>query len=537
MNANCRHFFAALTLCATTACGTAAPTTSTTSTTSTATTVTATTTTTTAPHAPFSVRVLLTSDEHGWLLPWKDKKAAVSRGGIHAIAGAMRAEGYSADAPSWLLLSSGDMWTGPYETTVLEGAPMTASMSHLGYNGAAVGNHEFDFGQHVVAERARTATFPFLAANLVESATNTAPAWAKPYVIVEQLVDDGSTVRIAIVGLACVQSPVTADVRNMVGLAFQPYDEALRRWLPEIKQQQPDAIVVVAHDSISSVRPVLPLLRKYGVGVVAAGHEHKSGIFVDDNGTAAANDDIVVCNPGPYLRSFCRVDLGYAGGAVVSHAEKVLEVSHPLDAPAPPFDATLAAIVQGAEASATRIGGEVLIESKQRLGRGKEGSLGQLVVDAWLRALPYAQVAVTNAGGLRQDIDVGPLRIRDIVSALPFNNYLLVVDMKGKELKTILANPESVVGGVSYRFTEAVDGTRTVTAVTLPSGKPVGDDDQLKVVINDFMFRGGDHYAFSDVEPEETAVDWREPVFRALRAEAAHGLALDRAPAVRAIRD
>lgn len=513
-----------------TACGTATPT-------STVTTTTTTTTTTSKPpHAPFSLRVLLTSDEHGWLMPWKDKKAAVSRGGIHAIAGAMRAEGYAADAPSWLLLSSGDMWTGPYETTVLEGAPMTAAMSHLGYNGAAVGNHEFDFGQPVLADRAREATFPFLAANLVETATNTAPAWAKPYVIVEQLVDDGSTARIAIVGLACVESPVTADVRNMVGLAFQPYDEALNRWLTEVKAQAPDAIVVVAHDSIASVQPVIPLLRRYGVGVVAAGHEHKSGIFVDDNGTEAAGDDVVICNPGPYLRSFCRVDLGYKDGAVVSHAQKILDVSHAIDAPAPPFDAPLATIVEGAEASAARIGGEVLIESRQRLGRGVDGSLGQLVVDAWLQALPYAQVAVTNAGGLRQDIDVGPLRIRDIVSALPFNNYLLVVDMSGRELKEMLANPESVVGGVSYRFVDK-DGARAVTSVTLASGKAVADDDQLKVVINDFMFRGGDRYRFNDTEPEETAVDWREPIFRALRAEAAHGRVLDRAASVRAIRD
>jgi 5'-nucleotidase/UDP-sugar diphosphatase len=490
-----------------------------------------------AARAPFSLRVLLTSDEHGWLLPHTDKKAGIQRGGIHAIAGAFRSEGYSADAPSWLLLSSGDMWTGPYETTVLEGAPMTASMSHLGYNGAAVGNHEFDFGQRVVIERARAATFPFLAANLTETATGAVPAWARPYVMVEQPVDDGGTARVAIIGLACVESPVTADVRNMVGLDFGDYQPALERVLPQVEAEHPDAIVVVAHDSITKIRPVLPLLRAHKVAVVAAGHEHKSNIFVDDNGTATASDDIVVCNPGPYLRSFCRVDVDYENGQATAHREKLMLVEHAVDAPAPPFDEALTKIVSDAEASASRIGGEVLIDNEQKLTRGKDGSLGQVVVDAWLDALPYAQVALTNAGGIRQDIDAGPLRIRDIVSALPFNNYLLVVDMTGKELRSVLANPESIAAGVTWHYTTAADGTRVVGAVTTTAGKVINDDDSFKVIINDFMFRGGDRYHFVDVEPEETAVDWREPVFRYLRNEHAHGRALSRAPAARSTED
>ncbi len=503
------------------------------------TTTTATTTaaSTTTPRAPFSLRVLLTSDEHGWLMPYKDKKAGILRGGIHAIATSMRAEGYAADAPSWLLLSSGDMWTGPYETTVLEGAPMTAAMSHLGYNGAAIGNHEFDFGQRVLAEQAQAATFPFLAANLVETATMKAPSWAKPYVIVDQPVDDGTVARVAIIGLTCVDSPVTADVRNMSGLTFQDYGEALARWLPRVKAESPDTIVVVAHDGIATIKPLMPLLREFGVSLVAAGHEHRSGIFVDDNDTADVGDDVVVCNPGPFLRSFCRVDLDFKAGALVAHSEKIHAVDNAIDAPSPSFDGPLATIVENAEASAMRIGGEILIESTQRLGRGKDGSLGQLVVDAWLQALPYAQVAVTNAGGLRQDIDAGPLRIRDIVSALPFNNYLFVVEMTGSELKEMLANPESVVGGVTYRYVEKPDGTRRVTSVTTAAGLLLADDDVFKVVINDFMYRGGDRYVFADTAPQETAIDWREPIFRALRAERAHGRHLHRVALPRAIRD
>jgi 2',3'-cyclic-nucleotide 2'-phosphodiesterase (5'-nucleotidase family) len=501
---------------------------------------TPTTTATTAPKssapASFPLRVLLSADEHGWLSPLLDKNAGVLRGGIHAAAGAMRAEGYTKDGPGWLLLSAGDMWTGPFETTVLEGAPMTAAMGHLGYRAAAVGNHEFDFGQHALARQASAASFPFLGANLVETGSGRQPAWVKAWTMVELPVP-GGIARIAVVGLACVESPVTADVRHMSGLAFQPYDETLRRILPEVKAAHPDAIVVVAHDRIDAVKPLVSLLREHGVHLVAAGHEHRPGIVVDDAGTEAVGDDVVICNAGPFLRTLCRVDLDFSGGVLTAHAEKIVAVEHARDAPAPPFDDDLARIVAEAEASADRVGGEILVENKQKLTRGLDGTLGQLLVDAWLEALPFAQVAITNAGGLRQDIEPGPLRLRDIVSALPFNNTLVVVDVTGRELREVLlANPESVVGGLRYEWSEDAYGGRTVHRVVDRTGAEIGDDRQLKVVINDFMYRGGDHYTFLDRTPEETAVDWREPVYRLLRRMREGGVVLDRRADDRAIR-
>ena len=506
--------------------------------TTTATTATTTTTTTTA--AAFSLQVLVSSDEHGWLSPAKDKQAGVLRGGMHAAALAMQNEGYAKDGPGWLLLSAGDMWTGPYETTVLEGAPMVAAMNHLGYRAAAVGNHEFDFGQVALVERARAASFPFLGANLVQTGTTQQPPWARPYVIVDVPIGDApqAVARVAVIGLACVESPVTADVRNMVGLSFLPYAETLERWLPEVQSREhPDAMIVLAHDSIRAVRPLTPLLRRHGVHMIAAGHEHRASVVVDDNGTNDADDDVVICNAGPYLRSLCRVDLDQRDGHTVAHAEKIIEVKNAVDAPAPAFDVELDRILQDAEASATRIGGEVLVKSKRRLSRGTDGALGQLLVDSWLDALPYAQVAITNAGGVRQDLDAGPLRIRDIVSALPFNNFLLVVDVSGAELRALLGNPETVVGGVTYRFTDEPGGTRVVTEVKDANGIPISDDQALKVIINDFMYRGGDRYRFSDQEPEETAVDWREPIFRHLRSVKASGHDLDRAWELRAVRN
>ena len=506
----------------------------------TAPTTTTTTTTTTSPPAParnFDLHILLTTDEHGWLLPWKDIPASMMRGGIHAAAATMSVEGYRKGAPGWVLLSAGDMWTGPYESTVLEGAPMAAAMKHLGYSAAAVGNHEFDFGTPVLAERQKGGGFPLLASNMIEAATSTLPPWVRPYTVVDVPLEGGGSIKVGVLGLACVDSPVTSDARHMVGLQFLPYAQTLKHWLPRLAAEKPDVIVVIAHDAIPVLEPLVPILRAHGVHVIAAGHEHRSGIVVNDNGSDDVGDDVVICNAGPYLRTLCRLDLSFHGKTLVKHHQKIVQVERPIEAAPLVFDEEIMRIVDQAEGSARRIGGEVLVDNKLKLGRGRDGALGQLVVDAWLEALPYAQIALTNAGGLRQDIEAGPLRLRDVISALPFNNYLLVIDMTGAELKKILENPESVVGGMTYRFHDEHGGVRVVTRLVDSAGHDMADTQTFKVIVNDFMFRGGDKYRFADREPEETAVDWREPIFRMLRDMGRQGRSLDRSEVPRGLRE
>jgi len=60
---------------------------------------------------------------------------------------------------------------------------------------------------------------------------------------------------------------------------------------------------------------------------------------------------------------------------------------------------------------------------------------------------------------------------------------------------------------------------------TRRNGKPSRDDDRVRVVVNDFMYWGGDGYRFReyDPDPEYTGLDWRHPVIAALRAAGERG--------------
>ena len=88
------------------------------------------------------VSVLGTNDVHGALLPTNGNYGLALLGGYAANLRAAR----EADGGAVLLIDAGDMWQGTIESNVTEGAAVVAAFNAAGYDAAAVGNHEFDFG-------------------------------------------------------------------------------------------------------------------------------------------------------------------------------------------------------------------------------------------------------------------------------------------------------------------------------------------------------------------------------------------------------
>ena len=86
------------------------------------------------------ITVLYTNDEHGWLAATDDFDGAAGMLGLWRDV-----EGYTEDGP-FLVISGGDTWTGPAISSWFDGESMVDVMNAMGYDAAAIGNHEFDFG-------------------------------------------------------------------------------------------------------------------------------------------------------------------------------------------------------------------------------------------------------------------------------------------------------------------------------------------------------------------------------------------------------
>jgi 2',3'-cyclic-nucleotide 2'-phosphodiesterase/3'-nucleotidase len=459
------------------------------------------------------LRLVLTTDEHGWLEAWEDTETNTLHGGLLAFASRLKND-EKIDRENVALLSVGDMWTGPFESSVLEGEPMVKAMNHLGYEAAAVGNHEFDFGVRTLGKRRGESKFPYLAANIIDAGRGAPPPWAEAFTVI-----DVGGMKLGVVGLANEATPRVTDPSHVVGLEFRPYEEALRKAVPAARAAGAEEIVVLIHARVSKALRLLPVLRELDVHIVGAGHAHGAGLNVDDGSKLGdPSDDVIICNGGAYIRSYCRIDVAFQGGELVDRQASLQPVQRKVGEEVADKDPELVRIIADAKKRSAKLGGEVLARSPRGIKRKGE-ALGQFIVDSWLEALPYADVAITNAGGIRQDLPRGKVRVKDVISVLPFNNYLLVVEMTGAQLDEALGNTESIAAGV--RFTYRPDGERRrVEELARLDGTVIKPEDRVKVIVNDFMYRGGDAYALRsyDPEPEETALDWREPVYRRLRA-------------------
>ncbi|MFZ0543842.1 MAG: 5'-nucleotidase C-terminal domain-containing protein, partial [Candidatus Promineifilaceae bacterium] len=136
----------------------------------------------------------------------------------------------------------------------------------------------------------------------------------------------------------------------------------------------------------------------------------------------------------------------------------------------------------------------------------------RLITESWLANYP-ADVAVTNLGGIRAAIPPGDITLGDIIGVMPFNNVLVELQMTGAQLETLLNLGGLAVGGV-YR-------SGALWYLTATDEKVVRSESYL-VLVNDFMYAGGDDFDFLAVfDPEgyNTAIDWRQPVIDWITAQ------------------
>lgn len=476
-----------------------------------------------APVDPKTARVsvIAFSDFHGWLLPLEPKGYDKYYGGIAHIASLLEHKEH-ASAKNALILDNGDMWTGPTESTLLRGEPVIRAYNELGLTAANIANHEFDFGLEVLKTRASEAKFPFLGANIVRAGTTESPGFVKPWIIEER---DG--VKIGVIGLSFVDTPKTTLAKHVADLEFLPYEQTLKRVVPEVRAAGAEVVIVLFHDTMDVVKATLERLPDLGLTAVVAGQNHRKG-DVRVNGTP-------VVNPGPFGRSYVRFDL-----AVDRQTRKLEEVTYEIvdvtgtiGAPPHPPSAAMLAIVEEARQQSKQMTTEVLGRLARPLPTGTfaDSPLGHLIADAWLAGVPSADFAICNHGAIRQPLAAGPVTVGDVLGVLPFENNLYVVKLTGKQLKEQLTIDAPVVAGLTWRYRES-NGKRSVVSASDRVGRPIEDRKTYRVVINDFMYFGGDGFRFKehDPQPDDTGLSLREPVMRTLRSAESTGRALD-APA------
>ena len=279
----------------------------------------------------FNLTVLGTSDTHGNVYNWDYYRDAEYDDSAHNDVGVAKlatlVNQIRDEERATLVLDAGDTIQGtPLATYYAKQEPITATgakhpmaraMNVLHYDAVTLGNHEFNYGLPLLNLWIRQLAFPALAANAVNVATGR-PAF-RPYVIKRvSLAPNAPTLRVGILGLT---NPGVAiwDRANVEGrLRFEDMVATAAKWVPIIRRNGADLVIVSAHggdSGTSSYGPELPnenpsaLIAEQvpGIDAILFGHAHNEVAqrFVT---TTATGEQVLLSEPSRWGQRLTRMD-------------------------------------------------------------------------------------------------------------------------------------------------------------------------------------------------------------------------------------
>ncbi len=436
-----------------------------------------------------SIRVLETTDFHGAILGGtRERRSQRPTGSSVALAAAITRE-RAVNPEGTVLLDGGDLFQGPMISNLQFGRPVVEQMNLLGYTAAAVGNHEFDWGVDTLVRRVREMKFAALAANMVERKSGKRPVWARSDTSVLR-----RGVRVGIVGLAYPGTPRVTLAAIVAHLRFEDDSSTAAVVGARLRKQGASLVLGVGHipaetDSLRRASGDLARLgRVAAVDAWFGGHSHN---VVDDR--VNGHPILIGGAQGQYL-AVADLVMDPLRGKVVETSQRVLTVY--ADGP---VDSAWVEHVARWNADVAPVAAQVLGNASVALHRRRpESTIGDFITDA-MRADVRADVALQNPGGMRADLDAGPITRGDVYAIMPFDNTIVTMELTGAQLKLALEQSlrgERVtqVSGVRYVFDSSKPSLQRITQLTLADGTPVDEAKTYTVAANNFMASGGDQY-------------------------------------------
>lgn len=431
--------------------------------------------------------------------------------------------------------------------------PMAVAMNHIGFDAAAVGNHEFNYGIPLLREFQRQLDFQLLGANVVDATTG--EQVFPPYVIrTVQLTGAPAPIRVGILGLT---NPGVAiwDREHVEGrMTFSGLVEQGRVWVPTMRAAGADVVVVAAHSGVetsSSYGDALPwpenaatLLAEQvpGIDAILAGHQHLEipERLVTNHATGRR---VVLSAPACWGARLSLIELGLrwsdAGWEVVHRRARVLNTNTVPEHPAvvrllESHHARVVAYVNSLVGTCREAMSAATARYEDTAALDFVNHVQATAVKRVLADSPYSDLPVLSIAApfnRSAGIPAGKVSIRDVASLYGYDNTLLAVRLTGAQLLDYLERSAAyfrqvsgpgpyrpdqvtnapsptaphgipdygydVVAGLDARLTYDIDIAqpvgRRITNLAY-GGRPVAPDQEFAVAVNTYRRSGGGNF-------------------------------------------
>jgi 5'-nucleotidase len=445
-----------------------------------------------------------------------------------------------------VFVSAGDLiGATPLLSALFHDEPTIEAFNMMGLDYNGVGNHEFDEG---IDELLRMqdggchpddgcgdgtgfegADFDFLAANVKYKASG--ETIFPPYAIHTF----AGQARVAFIGMTLEGTPLIVSPDGIASVNFLDEAATVNALVPELLAQGVEAIVVLLHEGGS-----VPVSGN-GAGNVAAINQCTSptGAIPQIVPNLHAEVDIVVTGHTNWAVN-CLMNGKVVTGAA-SQGRLVTDIDAQVDRTTGDFvpgsitvnnhivtqDVNRAndmtKLIARYNVFAKPIADVVVGETTAAMVRteitpGRESTLGRLIADAQLSSSQLAgaggQFALMNPGGIRANLDAGPITHGEAFAVQPFSNIVTTLTLTGAQIDTVLEqqfsintgsnagnprSPDPTVLLPSTGFTYSWDaaaplGSRVDPATIKLNNVVIDPAASYRVVVNNFLATGGDDF-------------------------------------------
>ena len=441
------------------------------------------------------INILHTNDIHGRIYQVDENNSGMI--GIDKIAEIKK------NTENAILVDIGDAIHGLPIVNMNKGQNAIELMVAAGYNVMTPGNHDYNYGSAILSELAAIASnegLEIISSNTFDKETG------QNFLPTTKIIEvDG--IKVGFFGLTTVTISTSTNPVHVESLEFKAYKEASENAIAELKDNDADIIVALAHVSRYEIEELITAL-DVKPDLIIDGHDHILNSMIVE--------DVLIAQIGQYQENLGQISITLnSDGEILDKTETVI---HQVDTEEIEGDADVKALAEVMKQSVLDhyseivASSEVFLSSERGTNDGKtlglrnsEQALGNLVADS-MRIVWDIDIAIINGGGLRADIRPGEITKGDINSVLPFGNVLIIKAATPKALKDIMENGLRFAPVTSGGFPQ-ISGMNVVYDQAKPVGEKVisitindraldfADDTTIyTLATNDFMANGGNEY-------------------------------------------
>ena len=461
----------------------------------------------------YEITILHTNDFHARFRPiskYDNNCSAKNNAKGKCFGGSARLSTAIEDARSrhsnTILLDGGDQFQGTLFYNLYKGKVAAEMMNMLGYDGMAVGNHEFDDGPETLRVFMDSVNFPILMANAnIDMEPELKGNLQKSTTVLK------NNRKIGLIGINTVDTAeLSSPGENVI---FTDAVAAVQSEVDFLTEAGVNIIILLSHSSYGVDKMIAA--NTTGVDVIVGGHDNTLLSNVSDRAkgpypTVVNGTQIVQAYAYGKFLGELSVLFDEAGNVIHASGEPILidgsvnennQIIARLDELEKPIN-TLKETIVGTVSNP--------LTGDRAVCRVQECDMGNMIADAMRDAVidKGYTIALQNSGGIRASLDAGDVTLGEIMTILPFQNTLSTFKVTGEQLLTAIENGVSQVEDVAGRFPQ-VSGMRytfdpskpanggRVTSIEIDedgSWKPLDLNKMYGMVSNNFIRGGGDGY-------------------------------------------